>query len=396
MALDPSRLTTEFSIALGAGCFGVVFGGVLDGKTRVAVKECADVEGIIDELRAHIALSHPSIVVFHGFIRVAEAHDRSFVTLDGRRDTKRFPNGSVLIAMELLTGGDLYKVIRERPAPTFSQLKKWAMQLAEALSYMHARGFVHGDIKLPNAMVLDDMAKLVDLGLTKAIGVDEVGLCGTLDHMAPELFGVSGRSTKTDVWAFGILLYTLFSQRNPYHLHANKILHTNVSQRYTLDDAHVTKCLVALVTEGLRPSIDEDLRAKGQYNADLAALIKRCLDVKPENRPTAAELVNALAAIGDAEPLTTIAPVVPHALGTLHEHACGTKGCTRPGRFHSLGLYLCVDCEAIELARLARPAPAAPIAWSSPSPSYSGYYPTDMGSGPYPNGHYGIRGYFGW
>lgn len=396
MALDSSRLTTDFSTALGAGCFGVVFSGTLDGTHPVAVKETADAEGIVEELRAHIALSHPSVVVFHGFVRVPDAHDREFATRGGGRATKRFPHGSVLLVMELLSGGDLYHVIRERPAPSYAQLKSWSTQLAEGLAYMHGRGFVHGDLKLMNCMVQNGIAKLVDLGLTKAIGADTTGLCGTLDHMAPELFGVSGRSTKTDVWAFGILLYTLFSQRNPFHLHADKIQHTDVSQRYTLDDAHVTKCLVALVTDGLRPSIDDDLRAKGQYNAGLAALIKSCLDANPDSRPTAAEIAAALAVVGDAEPVSAVAPAVAHS--SPHAHACAIGGCPRPGRFHSLGLYLCVECEAIELARHAPPVAAAPIAWS-PTPSYSsGYYSSGPGfsGGPGIGGRYGIRGYFGY
>lgn len=313
MALDSSRLTTDFSTALGAGNFGVVFSGTLDGKP-VAVKETADSVGIVEELRAHIALSHPSVVVFHGYVRVPETHSRTFSTRGGGRDTKDFPHGSVLIVMELLGGGDLSKVIRERPAPAFAQLKTWASHLAEGLEYMHGRGFVHGDLKLMNSMIQGGVAKLVDLGLTKAIGADLTGLCGTLDHMAPELFtGRSGRSAQTDVWAFGILLYTLFSERNPYHTQLDKILHTRESHRYMLDAAHVTKAYAALVHEGLRPSVDTDLRAKGQYNRSLAELIGRCLAADPSSRPSAGEIVSALAAVGDAEPVAPAPVYTPSA-----------------------------------------------------------------------------------
>lgn len=305
MALDASRLRTDFSALLGSGAFGQVYRGTLDGRTAVAVKETSDSEGIVGEIRAHISLDHRNVVKFYGFVRLPDNRSRTFTGTDGKTTTVKFPHGSVLLVMEQLDGGDLFKKVRLRPAPTFEQLKRWARHLAEGLTYMHARSIVHGDIKLPNAMVHGDVAKLVDMGLATSRGADEVGLCGTLDHMAPELFGVSGRSPESDVWAFGVLLYTLFSERNPYHEHLAKIEHTKGSKRYALDSKHVKKALKAIVDEGLRPEIDSDLRAKGHFNADLSQLIKRCMQNDPRKRPTAAELVTRIKAIGRPEPLAT-------------------------------------------------------------------------------------------
>lgn len=305
MALDASRLRTDFGSLLGSGAFGQVYRGTLDGRTAVAVKETSDSEGIVGEIRAHISLDHRNVVKFHGFVRLPDNRKRTFTGADGKSTTVVFPHGSVLLVMEQLDGGDLFKKIRLRPAPSFDQLKRWARHLAEGLAYMHGKGIVHGDIKLPNAMVHGDVAKLVDMGLATSRGADDVGLCGTLDHMAPELFGVSGRSPESDVWAFGVLMYTLFTERNPYHEHIAKIEHTKGSKRYALDSKHVKKALKAIVDEGLRPEIDNDLRAKGQYNADLSQLIKHCMQNDARNRPTAAELVTRIKAIGRADPMST-------------------------------------------------------------------------------------------
>jgi serine/threonine protein kinase len=121
-------------------------------------------------------------------------------THKGVRYEKHYPFGSVLIVQELLNGGDLYDAVREAgSARSFDTLKRWAVELAEGVAHIHRAGYVHGDLKLNNAMLHDGVVKVVDLGLCKAIGADIEGRCGTVCHMAPELFGVGGRSRATDV-----------------------------------------------------------------------------------------------------------------------------------------------------------------------------------------------------
>jgi serine/threonine protein kinase len=304
---DPARLHTSFGRVLGSGAFGQVYRGTLDGKS-VAVKETANSKGIVEELTALSKVPpHKHVVRFLGYMRLAP-HERVFETAAGERKKVDFDKGSVLIVQELLDGGDLFAAIRARPAPSYDELKRYAAELAEGLAHMHAAGFVHGDLKLPNAMLHGGVVKLVDFGLAKAIGDDFVGLCGTLDHMAPELFGKGGRTPATDVWALGVTLYALFSERSPYHEDKARIDHTKGSKRYTLDSKHIAKAREAL-SSGLRPDIDADLRAKGHYNADLVRAIARCWESDPKRRPSAKEVTDALRAVGAAAPATRVTHV---------------------------------------------------------------------------------------
>ena len=308
--LDASRLEVHFDApALGCGAFGQVYSGTLDGAP-VAVKETAATEGVVGELEALLRVPpHANLVRFHGYARVRGDFTRAFTVGSARRE-QRFPFGSVLIVQELLDGGDLHKAMLARPAPSYDVLKRWAVELAEGVAHLHASGYVHGDLKLTNAMLHGGVVKIVDLGLAKAIGADGVGLCGTLDHMAPELFGAGGRSPATDAWALGIANCMLFTERSPYHEQRALIEHTRESKRYALDGEHIKKVRDALLG-GLRPDLAADLRAKGHFNADLARVIAECWARDPALRPSAAGLAAALRAVGGPEPL--IARAAPAA-----------------------------------------------------------------------------------
>ena len=97
-----------------------------------------------------------------------------------------------------------------------------ALEVAEAVAYLHSIRLCHCDIKLDNVLLKSEVsqprgyiAKLGDFGLAKVLGtadaVVNVSCTGTVNHLAPELFTPGSRvTTAVDAYAFGVLLYELY------------------------------------------------------------------------------------------------------------------------------------------------------------------------------------------
>jgi len=165
------------------------------------------------EARVLAGLQHSNIAVIHGFEE---------------------GEGIRALVMELVEGSTLAERIVRGPVPLAEALPI-ARQVSEALEYAHERGIVHRDLKPANIKVTPDgLVKVLDFGLAKAFAPEEapsqvgsshtltvgstaVGvILGTAAYMSPEQ--ARGRSVdrRTDIWAFGCLLYELLSGRQPF------------------------------------------------------------------------------------------------------------------------------------------------------------------------------------
>ncbi len=123
--------------------------------------------------------------------------------------------GQPFIVMEYLKGQDLRDAIRGGQAGDLFARLKIALQIAEALNFVHSSGVVHRDIKPENIHIdLSGHVKLMDFGIAKTadLSLTRTGVAmGTPYYMAPEQ--VAGRpvSTLVDVYAFGMLLFELLT-----------------------------------------------------------------------------------------------------------------------------------------------------------------------------------------
>jgi eukaryotic-like serine/threonine-protein kinase len=133
-------------------------------------------------------------------------------------------NGLPYIVMEYLDGDPLDQLIREKIPLHLSVKLEIIEQVCLALSYAHAQGTIHRDVKPANVIVQQDgLAKLLDFGIARADedrvdgGMTRTGtLVGTPAYMAPErLEGVKfdGRS---DIFSVGVVLYQLLTGRLPF------------------------------------------------------------------------------------------------------------------------------------------------------------------------------------
>jgi serine/threonine protein kinase len=165
------------------------------------------------------SLNHPNIAAIYGLEEV-EASTGS----------------SKALVMELVEGPTLADLIAQRTIPTDEALSI-ARQIAEALEAAHEQGIVHRDLKPMNIKVREDgTVKVLDFGLAKlterrtadgdessqsptmtGAAMTEMGvILGTAAYMSPEQARGRPVDKRTDVWAFGAVLYEMLARRRAF------------------------------------------------------------------------------------------------------------------------------------------------------------------------------------
>ena len=151
-------------------------------------------------------------------------------------------------------------------------------EVASALAYAHRKGVIHRDIKPENVLITEQHAMVTDFGVAKAIsaathadvdGLTAVGVAlGTPAYMAPEqVAGDPGTDHRADIYAFGVIAYELLAGRAPFAGRTAQALMA----------AHVLETPEAISNR------------RAGVPTELSALVMRCLEKSPDNRPQSAE-----------------------------------------------------------------------------------------------------------
>ncbi len=163
------------------------------------------------EAKAISQLTHPHICTLHDV---------------GSQD------GVEYLVMELLDGETLADRLARGALP-LEQVLRFGQEIADALDHAHRRGIVHRDLKPANVMITKSGVKLLDFGLAKAMagpsrassltslptqqGLTQEGtILGTLQYMAPEQLEGKEADGRTDVFAFGCVLYEMATGKKAF------------------------------------------------------------------------------------------------------------------------------------------------------------------------------------
>eukprot|EP00742_Colponemidia_sp_Colp-10_P000969 GILJ01001051.1.p1 GENE.GILJ01001051.1~~GILJ01001051.1.p1 ORF type:complete len:618 (+),score=74.60 GILJ01001051.1:97-1950(+) len=134
----------------------------------------------------------------------------------------------VCFIMEYAGGGELLQYLQNKGQLTEDDARRFFMQIVSAVAYCHSRGVIHRDLKLENILLGEnEEVKVADFGLSGFVmpGGKARTRGGSLAYIAPEvLTGKSQESDpfKLDVWAMGVILYTLVVGQLPFRGHNEK------------------------------------------------------------------------------------------------------------------------------------------------------------------------------
>jgi eukaryotic-like serine/threonine-protein kinase len=223
---------------IGGGGMGVVYKAE-DTRLKRAValkflpdelaKDAGALERFKREAQAASGMNHPNICTVYDI---------------GDED------GHAFIAMEYLEGKTLKERI-EAARITQTELVKWGIQIADALSAAHAKGIVHRDIKPANIFITSrEDAKILDFGLVKQApdgGMSNVTsgptvtnewmlttpgyTIGTMAYMSPEQARGEELDARTDLFSFGAVLYEMATGQGAFRGNTAAVIHDAILNR---------------------------------------------------------------------------------------------------------------------------------------------------------------------
>ena len=151
-------------------------------------------------------------------------------------------------------------------------LLDWLMQISLALKYIHENNIMHRDIKPSNILLMDNIAKLGDFGVAKALNSNlkhAKTMVATPQYLAPEIINKQNYSFKADIWSLGVTFFQLMYLTYPFE---------------GKTDEEMQKNIVA----GKRKEISNSY----SYDSKLVELINKMLSMRPEERPSAEEILD--------------------------------------------------------------------------------------------------------
>ena len=242
------------------------------------------------EAKLLASLNHPGIATLHSFEEIPSSSSSA---------------ARHILVMELLEGETLRQAIAAGKLP-LRKAVDWAIQIARGLAAAHDKGVVHRDLKPENLFVTKDgRVKILDFGLAKlaegsgagqgsnlptaARGTEPGVVLGTMGYMAPEQVRGKAADARSDLFAFGAVLYEMLAGKKAFGGDSSADVITAILREEPAD--------LALTNQAVPPGLER--------------IVRRCLEKSPEQRfQSAGDLAFALESLTSDTAARAVAPGV--------------------------------------------------------------------------------------
>ncbi|KAH0720595.1 hypothetical protein KY285_005415 [Solanum tuberosum] len=261
---------------LGRGGHAIVYRGMLSDNRIVAIKKSR----IVDESQIEQFINEVLILT--------QINHRNVVRLFGCCLEDEVP----LLVYEYVSEGTLYEHIHNQRGAAWLNWQnrlRISIETATALAYLHSFAsmpIIHRDVKSAN-ILLDNVytAKVADFGASRLIPLDQThvatSILGTSGYLDPEYFRTSQLTEKSDVYSFGVVLAELLTGLKP-------IIRSRNDEQKNLADYFVW----SVDNNRLFQILDRRVLIEGNLEQlqQMAELVKNCLQLHREDRPTMKEV----------------------------------------------------------------------------------------------------------